>query len=323
MPSARTRQDHASTVVVYAALIGNVLVAITKAIAAAWTGSSGMLSEAIHSAVDTVNELLLLHGLRRAELGPDRDHPLGYGRELYFWSFIVALLVFAVGSGASLYQGWLHVRAPEPISDPLVNYVVLALAAVFEGSSWWVSLRQFSRAKGELGFYQAFRRSKDPPSFMVLFEDSAALLGIAVAALGNIGVQLTGDARLDGAASIVIGLILAATAVLLARESKSLLIGEAANPALATAVLSIAASQDGVRAANGLITVQLAPDQVVAALSLEFEDKLRAPEIEALVSRIEKDVAEAYPQIVLLFVKPQTPEVFRARKGRRLGVRRG
>jgi cation diffusion facilitator family transporter len=323
MPTARKRQQHASTVVVYAALIGNVLVAVTKAVAAAWTGSSGMLSEAIHSAVDTVNELLLLHGLRRAELGPDRDHPLGYGRELYFWSFIVALLVFAVGSGASLYQGWRHVQAPEPIADPLVNYVVLALAAVFEGSSWWVSLRQFSEAKGELGFYEAFRRSKDPPSFMVLFEDSAALLGIAVAALGNLGVQLTGDARLDGAASIAIGLILAATAVLLARESKSLLIGEAATPALATSVLSIAASQDGVRAANGLITVQLAPDQVVAALSLEFEDRLRAPEIEALVARIEKQVAEAHPQIVLLFVKPQTPETFRARRGRRLAVRRG
>jgi cation diffusion facilitator family transporter len=303
-----------STTVVYAALAGNVLVALTKAVAAAWTGSAAMTSEAIHSAVDTSNELLLLYGIRRSELPPDKDHPLGYGRELYFWSFIVALLVFAGGATASLWEGVRHVLAPEPIRQPGVNYVVLGLSAAFEGASWWVSWRQFSRAKGRVGIYEAFRRSKDPPSFMVLFEDSAALLGLAVAALGNLGSQLLHAPRLDGAASIVIGLILAATAALLARESKSLLIGESASPVLATSILSIAASKDGVEAANGLFTVQLAPNQVVAALSLEFDDRLKVPELEELVAEIERDVARQHPQIVRLFVKPQRPETFRARR---------
>ena len=324
MPADRAaKAEESSTIAVYAALVGNILVALTKAVSAVWTGSSGMVSEAIHSTVDTANEILLLHGLKSAERSPDREHPLGYGRELYFWSFIVALLVFALGCGASLYEGWLHIRTPELIRSPVVNYVVLGLSALFEGASWFVSFRQFRGAKGDLGFYEAFRRSKDPPSFMVLFEDSAALLGIAVAALGNLGVQLTGDARLDGAASVVIGLILGGTAILLARESKSLLIGEAATPGLATSILSIAASQKGVHAANGLITVQLAPDQVVAALSLEFEDDLRAPQIEQIVTQVEREVTQAHPQIVMLFVKPQTPETFRTHRARRLGVRRG
>jgi cation diffusion facilitator family transporter len=276
-----------------------------------------MGSEAIHSFVDTANELLLLYGLRRSELPADGDHPLGYGRELYFWSFIVALMVFAGGAMASLWQGARHILSPEPIRDPGVNYVVLALSAVFEGASWWISWRQFSRAKGRLGVYAAFRRSKDPPSFMVLFEDSAALLGLAVAALGNLGAQVLGEPRLDGVASIVIGVILAAVALLLARESKSLLIGESASPLLATSILSIAASKDGVAAANGLLTIHMAPNQVVAALSLEFEDRLRAPQIEDLVAEIEREVVDAHPQIFQLFVKPQRLEIFRAKVRRR------
>ncbi len=164
--------------VIYAALIGNLLIAATKAFAAAWTGSSAMVSEAIHSFVDTGNEFLLLYGLRRAAQRPDREHPLGYGRELYFWSFIVAVLVFALGAGLSIYTGVLHIFHPAPIRDPLVNYVVLGLAFRFEGGSWLVSLRQFRAAIGPLGVYEAFRRSKDPPSFIILFEDSAALLVI-------------------------------------------------------------------------------------------------------------------------------------------------
>jgi len=159
---------------VYAALVGNVLVAIIKAIAAAWTGSSAMLSEAIHSFVDTGNEVLLLYGMHRSTRPPDLAHPLGHGRELYFWSFMVALLIFALGAAVSIYQGVVRVLRPEPINDPLVSYVVLAFAFVFEGGSWIVALRQFRSAKRDLGYYQALRRSKDPPSFMVLIEDSAA-----------------------------------------------------------------------------------------------------------------------------------------------------
>src|SRR5262245_36595125 len=170
---------------VYAALAGNLLVAATKGIAAAISGSSSMLSEAVHSVVDSGNEVLLLYGQKRAQRPPDAEHPLGYGRELYFWSFVVALLIFALGAGVSIYEGVMHILHPEPIRSPMINYIVLALAFVFEGGSWLVAFRQFRAAEGGHELFEAFRRSKDPPSFMVLFEDSAALLGIVFAAMGT------------------------------------------------------------------------------------------------------------------------------------------
>lgn len=240
---------------VHAALAGNLLVAATKTVAAAWTGSSAMLSEAVHSFVDTGNEILLLYGMRRSRRRADPEHPLGYGRELYFWSFIVALLVFALGAGVSLYQGILHVRQPRPISHPLASYAVFGPCFLFEGTSWLLSLRQFKAAKGPLGYYEAFRRSKDPPSFMVLFEDSAALLGIAIAALGTFAATTLDAPVFDGIASILIGLVLAGTAALLARESKSLLIGERADRRLSASIMRIAEAQGPVSRANGLLTV--------------------------------------------------------------------
>jgi len=298
-------------VAVYAALTGNVLVAATKAVAAAITGSSAMLSEAIHSAVDSGNEVLLLYGQNRAAKPPDSEHPLGHGRELYFWSFVVALLIFALGAGVSMYEGILHILDPEPIRQPIVNYIVLALAFIFEGGSWIVSFRQFRAAGGRrLTFYEAFRRSKDPPSFMVLFEDSAALLGIALAALGTFGATTLGRPELDGVASILIGLVLAAIAGLLARESKSLLIGEPAESELIESIRQIAAAIPGVVQAHGALTSHLAPDQVVVSLSLEFEDRLRVPELENVVLEIERRVRAKHPEVVALFIKPQTPRAF-------------
>ncbi|HJT08385.1 MAG TPA: cation diffusion facilitator family transporter [Stellaceae bacterium] len=296
--------------VVYAALAGNLLIAVTKSAAALWTGSSAMLSEAIHSFVDSGNEVLLLYGLKRAARAADVEHPLGHGRELYFWSFIVALLIFALGAAVSVYEGIAHIRRPEPISDPVINYAVLAAAFVFESGSWLVSFRQFRAAKGELGWYEAFRRSKDPPSFMVLFEDSAALIGIVIAALATWAAVSLGMPVLDGVGSILIGIVLAATAALLARESKSLLIGERADRALSQSILRIAGAEAKVARANGVLTLQLAPDQVVAALSLDFADELRAPEIEAKVVEIEQKVRAAHPEVVALFVKPQADKVF-------------
>jgi len=304
---------------VYAALAGNLLVATTKTVAAAWTGSSAMLSEAVHSFVDTGNEVLLLYGMRRSQRRADPEHPLGYGRELYFWSFIVALLVFALGAGVSIYQGILHVRHPRPISRPLVSYVVYGLCCLFEGASWLVSLRQFKAAKGSLGYYEAFRRSKDPPSFMVLFEDSAALLGIAIATLGTFAASALDAPVFDGIASILIGLVLAGTAALLARESKNLLIGERADRRLSASIMRIAEAQSPISRANGLLTVQLAPNQIVAALSLEFADDLRASAIEDLVRTLELEIRRLHPEVVALFVKPQTGRSFRESIRRRLG----
>ncbi|MEO7549360.1 MAG: cation diffusion facilitator family transporter [Ramlibacter sp.] len=309
-----------STRVIYAALIGNLLVAFTKAGAAAWTGSSAMLSEAIHSFVDIGNQVLLLYGLRRSALRADAEHPVGHGRELYFWSFIVALLVFALGAVVAIYHGILHVKHPEPIHDAIVNYVVLGLAFVFEGASWWVAFRHFRTVKGELGYYDAFRASKDPPSFVGLFEDSAAMAGIVIAALGTFAATSLNMPALDGAASILIGLVLAATAGLLARESKSLLIGEQADSQLSDSLLRIAEAASPGCKANGVFTVQLAPDQIMAALSLEFEDALRVPDVEAAVMQIERQIRAAHPQVVTLFIKPQTAAGFRESLRLRFGT---
>src|SRR4051794_9297812 len=271
-----------------------------------------MLTEGVHSVVDSANQLLLIWGRRQSKKPPDRKHPFGYGRELYFWSFVVALLIFALGAGVSIYEGVIHMLAPEPIRDPTINYIVLALAFVFEGASWVVSFRQFRAASGKNELYDAFVRSKDPPSFMVLFEDSAALLGILFAALGTFGSVALDMPVLDGVASILIGLVLAGVAMLLARESKSLLIGEPAERELVDSILRDVAAVRGVVRANGALTSHLSPDDIVVSLSLEFEDRLRVPELEEVVLELERVVRDKHPQVASLFVKPQTPRAFRA-----------
>jgi cation diffusion facilitator family transporter len=296
--------------VVYAALAANLLIAAAKATAAFWTGSSAMMSEALHSLVDSLNEVLLLYGQHRASRRPDPEHPLGHGRELYFWSFIVALLIFAVGSGVSLYQGVEQLIDPHPIGSAWINYAVLAFALVFEGASWTISLKQFHRNRGRLTFYEAFRRSKDPPSFMILFEDSAALLGILIAAAGTFAASHFQKPEFDGVASLLIGLVLGGVAILLARESKSLLIGESASSELTRSVMEIAATNPAVLRVNGMLTAQLAPDQIVVALSLEFRDDLRVPELEDQVVAIENSIRKQHSEVTALFIKPQTPKTY-------------
>jgi cation diffusion facilitator family transporter len=294
---------------VWAALAGNILVAVSKFVAAAVTGSAAMLSEAVHSLVDTVNELLLLYGIARSARPADRRHPLGYGRELYFWSFVVALLIFALGAGVSVYEGVQRLQHPVAIENPMVIFIVLAASLAFEGASWVVGIRAFRDAKRNLGWWEAFRRSKDPPTFIVVFEDSAAILGIFVAGAGTALAILTGDARWDGVASLAIAVILAGVAALLARESKELLIGERADPALSDAIMHTASGIAGVCSANSIVTVQLAPDNVIATLSLDFFDYLRAPDIERAVVELEKQIRSAHPEVSALFVKPQSIQV--------------
>lgn len=294
--------------VVIAALIGNALVAGTKLVAALVTGSSAMLSEALHTVADTGNELLLLHGMRRAARPADADHPFGHGRELYFWSFVVALLVFALGSGVSVYEGVSHVLHPTPLTNPGVNYAVLGLALVFESGSWWVALGAFREAKGELAYLEAVRRSKDPSTFIVLAEDSAAILGILIAFAGTAAAEALRRPVLDGVASIAIGLLLAVVALVLARETKGLLIGEPASSALSTSICDLAGQHPGVQRSNGLFTVHLGPRQVLAVLSIEFRDALRVPEVESIVADIEARVRQRHPEVVSVLVKPQRPE---------------
>lgn len=305
--------------VIYVALIGNVLIAITKA-AAVWTGSAAMVSEAVHSFVDTGNQILLLYGMQRAARNADPEHPIGYGRELYFWSFIVALMVFALGAGVSIYEGVLHLQHIERIRDPMINYGVLGIAFIVEGASWLVSLREVNLTKGTADYYTAFRKTKDPTIFMVLLEDSAALLGILIAALGIFAATHLKVPVADGIASICIGMVLACTASLLARESKSLLIGERADRALCDSILRIAEAASLASRANGVLTVHLAPEQILAALSLEFADELRAPQIEDAVINIERKIKAAHPEVVRLFVKPQTAMTFKATVARQIGA---
>ena len=302
--------SESNKIVVYAALFGNLAIALVKFVAAYITNSSAMLSEAIHSVVDTLNEILLLYGMKKAEQRPDAHHPFGYGRELYFWAFIVALMVFALGAIVSIYQGILHIIHPEEMQDPMINYIVLGIAILCEGFSWTVALRTFRKMKGKMGYFEAFRRSKDPTTFTVLFEDTAALIGLFIALTGIFLAHQLNIPELDGAASILIGVVLAVSAWLLARETKGLLLGETADPRLRENVLNIAQQDAAVYSANGVLTEQMGAHQVIASLSLEFKDDLTSDEIEACVNRIEAQIKQLHPEIITLFVKPQTKAVW-------------
>ena len=303
-----------STPVVVIALIGNLCITASKFGAAALTGSAAMASEGVHSLADTTNELLLLYGLRRANAPPDRRHPFGHGREAYFWSFIVALLILIVGASVSFYQGASRLKSPHPLTHMTAIYVVLAISFVFEGISWWSALTRIRQTKGALGYYEAFRRSKDPGVFTVLLEDSAALLGLIVAFAGTLLTYVTGRPEFDAGASIAIALLLCATSFLLARETKALLIGEPARPELQRAILNIAGQEECIVRTNGVVTVQLGPDQVFAGLSTEFRDNLTTVEIEDYVERVETTIRKHHPEVVALYVKPQTHEIWEAKR---------
>ncbi|MGE0064019.1 MAG: cation diffusion facilitator family transporter [Xanthobacteraceae bacterium] len=291
--------------VVYAALLGNLLVALTKLGAALWTGSSAMLSETVHSFVDTGNQGVLLYGIHRAALPPDERHPLGYGRELYFWSFTVALLMFTVGAGATFYEGVQHIISPHPVENALVNYAVLGASAVFEGSTWIYAWREFRKSAGGEGLLAAARRSKDPPGFIVLFEDSAAMLGLLIAAVGLAAAQAFDMPMLDGVASIGISLLLGTVAILLAYESKELLIGEPAERGIRQSIMEIVGGNGAIERSRLLFTVHLAPHQIIVALSLEFRDSLDATAIEQAVRDVETAIKQRHPEVLAIFVKPQ------------------
>ena len=299
-PTARTR-----TLVI--ALAANLGIAVSKFVAAAITGSSAMLTEGVHSVVDSTNQLLLMWGRHAAKRPPDKLHPFGYGRELYFWSFVVAVLVFSLGAGVSVYEGILHIAHPEPAVSPIIAYAVLLVAFLLEGWSTVEAYRDFKRSKGTLGWFEAIRRSKDPPAFIVLLENGAAIAGILAAAVGLLLSQLLHDPFFDGAASVVIGVILGFTAALLAYESKALLIGEAADPELVTALHEMVESRKGVTAVGQVLTIHSAPDQITAMLSVDFDDNITARDVEALVWGIETEAAHRFPMVRRLFIRPRSP----------------
>lgn len=298
--------SHTSKTVIYAALAGNTAIAATKFAAAAFTGSAAMLSEAIHSVVDTGNQLLLLFGLRRAAKPADARHPFGYGLQLYFYTFVVAVLIFGVGAVVALLHGFAKVRHPAAVEHAWVNYLVLGLGILFEGSVWIVALRAFNKQRGRRSIVAEIRSSKDPTVFTVLFEDTAALTGLVVALLGVFLSEALEAPVIDGIASLIIGAILAVTAFFLAAESQSLLTGEAATHETRVGINRIARAEPGVTGLNQARTMHFGPNEVLVALSLDFDDALPAGEVERIVTRIEQKLRAAYPEIGQVFIEAQS-----------------
>jgi len=296
---------HGTKFVIYAALVGNALIAITKFVAASITGSAAMMAEGIHSLVDTGNQGLLLHGMKRARKPADDRFPFGHGKEIYFWAFIVAIMIFALGSGVSIYEGVHRVMHPEPVSNPLVNYVVLGLAAVFEGFAWWFAWKEFRGQMRGRSIATTITASKDPTTFVVLFEDSAAMLGLFVAAIGLTLGEVLGMPVFDGIASIGIGLILGATAIMLAIRTKSLLIGESAEPEIVADVRTRAAALEAVVAVNEVLTLHMGPHYVLLTISVDFRDDLAAGDVEHAIDHLTQEIRAAHSDIKRVFIEAE------------------
>ncbi|HEV7349308.1 cation diffusion facilitator family transporter [Telluribacter sp.] len=292
-----------SKTAIYAAIGANTAIAISKFIAAGFTGSSAMLSEGIHSVVDTGNGLLLLHGIRQSKKSADEKHPFGHGKELYFWSLIVAILIFSIGGGMSFYEGIIHIKNPKPLTDPTWNYVVLAMAAVFESIALYLALKQFNATRSNQDFWKAIRASKDPSNFAVIFEDTAALLGLIVAALGVFLGHQFNNPYIDGAASLIIGLILSAIAIFLAYESKGLLIGEGADPAVLESLVVLINEEPTILNAKHPLTMHFGPNEVFLALDVNFLPELTAVEVEQAVEKLERKIKQAHPDIKRIFIE--------------------
>jgi cation diffusion facilitator family transporter len=296
-----------SRTAVIAAIVGNAAIAAIKFVAGAMTGSSAMISEGIHSVVDTGNGGLIFHGLRRGARPPDAAHPFGHGMEVFFWSLIVAVSIFGIGGGMSIYEGAVHLRHPAPLENPLINYIVLAAAMVFEAISFSVAWSAFRKHRKGRRTLVAIHHAKDPSLFTVLFEDSAALLGLAVAFLGVLLSHLLHAPVLDGVASIAIGVILVCAALWLAYESKSLLVGEAADPELVAAVEEIALADPAVIGLGTVLTMHLGPREVLLNIEVQFKPGLTVEEVHAAVHRIEAHISEPFPEVTRVFVEVEVP----------------
>ncbi len=297
---------HSSKKVIFAALIGNFLIFITKLSAAIWTNSSAMFSEAIHSMVDCGNQMLLLYGIKKSSKDADKVHPFGYGMELYFWSFIVAMMVFAVGAGVSIYEGLNKIINPAEINDIYINYIVLSVAIIFEAYPWKMAYQEFNARRGDLSMVDAIHESKDPSLFAILFEDTAALLGLAVAVIGLFIGDYYDIKEADGIASVFIGLILASTAGLLAYECKSLLIGEAADPILVQNIANLFDNHPKVDNVNEVLTMHLGPNDILLNLSLDFKNSISAGEVESIITEFEQKIKQIHPQIKRVFIEAQS-----------------
>jgi cation diffusion facilitator family transporter len=294
----------ASKTPIYTAFIANLVIAATKLVAAGFTGSSAMASEGIHSLVDTSNEVLLLLGLKRSQKPPDEQRPFGYGKELYFWAFVVSLLFFTLGGVVSIYEGIHHLQNPEPIKNPAWNYAVLGIALIFDGISFITALREFNRQRGATPFWQAVKASKDPSTFVVLFEDSADVIGIVIAFSGILFSRLLNNPYIDAAASILIGLLLTLVAVLLVRESRSLLMGETVAPEELEEVKALLENHQAVSSVNTGQSMYLGPEEVILILHIRFEPDSIDRDLPAIINNLRAQVRDRYPHYRHLFIEP-------------------
>ena len=295
-----------SRTAIFAAIAGNLAIAATKFVAAALTGSSAMLSEGIHSVVDTGNGGLLLLGVRMSKKPADAAHPFGHGKELYFWSLVVAILIFALGGGMSVYEGVTHIAHPNHGQDPTWNYVVLGIAIVFESASFYFALKAFRKEMGQQGVWQTIHASKDPTTFTILFEDTAALLGLLVAFAGIFLGHALNNPYLDGVASITIGVILGVVAGFLAYESKGLLIGEGVDQPTLKSIRKIAREDPAVVKVRKALTMHFGPHDVLLTLDIQFQEHLTAVEISAVVDQLEKKIRDRHPEIKHIFIEAKS-----------------
>lgn len=289
--------------VIIAALVGNSLIAVTKFVAASISGSSAMMSEGIHSLVDTGNQMLLLYGMKKAKKPANKYFPFGYGKEMYFWSFVVSILIFAVGSGVSIYEGIHRINEPEAVSSFTINYVVLGLALLFEGGALYMAVKEFFKTKGNRSTLEAVKHGKDPALFVVLFEDSAAMLGLLVALIGVILTQATGNFLWDGIASVCIGVILGITAIWLAYETKGLLIGESAHPELTDSVHTILNNDDTILSVSDVLSLHMGPEFVLVIADVDFKDDLSSQDIEAKILSLKTLIKSKHPLIKRIFIE--------------------
>ncbi|HPF46876.1 MAG: cation transporter [Alphaproteobacteria bacterium] len=297
---------HSSKKVIFAALFGNFFIFLSKLAAALYTNSSAMFSEAIHSIVDCGNQVLLLYGIKKSSRKADQYHPFGYGKELYFWSFCVAMMIFAVGAGISLYEGIHKILEPREISNIRVNYIVLGVALLFEAYPWKMAYDEFNLRRGKLNFFEAVQKSKDPSLFAILFEDTAAMLGLFAALIGLFIGDFFNIPEADGFASVIIGIILATTACVLAYECKGLLIGEAASSEIVSSIRNLFQGNPAIINVNEILTMHMGPNDVLLNLSLDFRDDITAGEVERTISEYEIKIKKLHPRIRRIFIEVQS-----------------
>ncbi|MET4083426.1 cation diffusion facilitator family transporter [Pedobacter sp. UYP30] len=289
---------------IYSALAANLLIAVTKFVAGAFTSSSSMIAEGIHSTVDTSNQLLLLYGLKKSKKPADERHPFGYGKELYFWSFIVAIMIFALGGVVSITQGIYHIINPEELKSPTWNYVVLGLSFLFEGASLIIAVNEFNETRKGVAWWKAFINSKDPAGFLVIFEDGAAVLGLLIVFIMMLFSHHYGLPWLDGLASVLVGVLLVLVSLILGRENRSLLMGEGLSKKLQNEVKSTVVEDESVVAVTRLLSTYQSPNEVMLVLIINFKNDMNTQEIEKRIVQIKNKVKEKFAVIKHVVIEP-------------------